>query len=96
MHHTENGKEIPSDEGCWGFYLQDSKKIMKATITKVTNGYTTEIDGHTYVGMNVNDIMKILIQEPSSIVYNTINKEGESCQVTFVVTTKNEHENEQN
>ena len=68
---------------------------MKATITKVTNGYTTEIDGHTYVGMNVNDIMKILIQEPSSIVYNTINKEGESCKVTFVVTTnKNEQGNE--
>lgn len=67
---------------------------MKAIITKAANGYTTEIDGHTYVGMNVNDIMKILIQEPSSLVYNTINKEGESCQVTFVVTTKNEQRNE--
>lgn len=67
---------------------------MKAVITKVVNGYTADLNGHTYVGMNVNDIMKILIQEPSSLVYNTINKEGESCQVTFVVTTKNEQENE--
>lgn len=68
---------------------------MKATITKVTNGYTADLDGHTYVGMNLNDIIKILIQEPANLVYNTINKEGESCKVTFVVTTnKNEQGNE--
>lgn len=86
---------FPSDAGRWEIYLQDSKKIMKATITKVVNGYIADLDGHTYVGMNVNDIMKILIQEPSSLVYNTTNKEGESCKVTFVVTTnKSEQENE--
>lgn len=67
---------------------------MKAIITKVVNGYTADLDGHTYVGMNLNDIIKILIQEPANLVYNTINKEGESCKVTFVVTTKNEQGNE--
>lgn len=94
MRHTCTSEMFSSDAGCWEIYIQDSKKIMKAIITKVVNGYTMDLDGHTYVGMNLNDIIKILIQEPSSLVYNTINKEGESCQVTFVVTTKNEQGNE--
>ena len=63
---------------------------MKAIITKVANGYTAQINDHTYVGMNCNDIMKILINEPASLVHGTLNKEGMECQITIVITTKTE------
>ena len=58
---------------------------MKATITKVANGYTAEYDGRTYVGMSAADIMRILINKTSEEVSSATENEGSQCQVNINV-----------
>lgn len=58
---------------------------MKATITRVANGYTAEYDGRTFVGMSAADIMRILINKTSEEVSNATENEGSQCQVSINV-----------
>ena len=58
---------------------------MKATITRVANGYTAEYDGRTFVGTSASDIMRILINKTSEEVSNATENEGSQCQVNINV-----------
>ena len=37
---------------------------MTIQIKRVANGYIAEIEGHEYVGTSVNDIMRVVMQQP--------------------------------
>ena len=58
---------------------------MKATITRVANGYTAEYDNRTYVGMSAADIMRILINKTSEEVSNATENEGSQCGVEISI-----------
>ena len=60
---------------------------MKATITRVANGYSADYDGRTYVGMSAADIMRILINKTSEEVANATENEGSQCMVEIKVDT---------
>lgn len=37
---------------------------MTIQIKRAANGYIADIEGHEYVGTSVNDIMRVVIQQP--------------------------------
>ena len=37
---------------------------MTIQIKRVANGYIADIEGHEYVGTSVNDIMRVVMQQP--------------------------------
>ena len=37
---------------------------MTIQIKSVANGYIADIEGHEYVGTSVNDIMRVVMQQP--------------------------------
>lgn len=57
------------------------KTEMKATITKVANGYTMEMDGRIFVGTSTNDIMKVFIMRVGEKMYNSTSIEGDQCKI---------------
>ena len=63
---------------------------MKIKIKRVANGYIADIEGHSYVGTSVNDIMRVVMQQPiwDEGFESVRDKEGESFLFEIITAIK--------
>lgn len=61
---------------------------MTIRIKRVANGYIADIEGHEYVGTSVNDIMRVVMQQPiwEEGFESVRDMEGESFQFEINIT----------
>lgn len=58
---------------------------MKASITRVKNGYIVKADGHAYVAKNTHEVTTLISEIGFYDIDSILETEGDKCEVGIII-----------